>query len=84
MDASELNVRTGPGTWAPAVGTLSYTPVTIVGEAQDADGDLWYKIKYAGGEYYVYADYVTMQSGTTGATVDNSSSTSSFEEPSRW
>ena len=79
VDASELNVRTGPGTWAPAVGTLSYTPVTIVGEAKDADGDLWYKIKYAGGEYYVYADYVTIQSGTTGSSVDNSSS-SSFEE----
>ncbi|MBO4835961.1 MAG: hypothetical protein J5483_07590 [Lachnospiraceae bacterium] len=24
------------------------------------DGDLWYKIKYAGGEYYVYAEYITL------------------------
>ena len=78
VDASELNVRTGPGTWAPAVGTLSYTPVTIVGEAKDADGDLWYKIKYAGGEYYVYADYVTIQSGSSDAADYGSSF--SFEE----
>ncbi|MBR2754302.1 MAG: SH3 domain-containing protein [Lachnospiraceae bacterium] len=81
VDASELNVRTGPGTWAPAVGTLSYTTITIVGEAKDAEGDLWYKIKYAGGEYYVYADYVTIQSGTSDDVVySNSSSSSSFEE----
>ena len=81
VDASELNVRTGPGTWAPVVGTLSYTTVTIVGEAKDAEGDLWYKIKYAGGEYYVYADYVTIQSGTSDDVVySNSSSSSSFEE----
>ena len=78
VDASELNVRTGPVTWAPAVGTLSYTSVTIVGEEKDADGDLWYKIKYAGGEYYVYADYVTIQSGSSDAAEYGSSS--SFEE----
>lgn len=81
VNASELNVRTGPGTWAPAVGTISYTTVTIVGEANDAEGDLWYKIKYAGGEYYVFADYVTIQSEASDPVSVGSSQTSfSFDE----
>lgn len=79
MEASELNVRTGPGTWAPAVGTLSNTTVTIVGEANDEDGDLWYEIAYAGGEYYVCADYVTIQTDTSDALL-SSAAPSSFEE----
>ena len=74
-------MRTGPGTWAPSVGTISYSQVTIVGEAKDADGDLWYKIKYAGGEYYVYAEYVTIQSGASdSSSVVNASSSDSFED----
>ena len=82
VDASELNVRTGPGTWAPSVGTLSYTTVTITGEARDAEGNLWYQISYAGGSYYVFAEYVTIQSESTssGSTGSSSQSAGSFEE----
>ena len=65
VNASELNVRTSPGIYAPIVGQLSYTNVTVLGSATDSNGDLWYKIKYAGGEYYVYADYVTLQSSAS-------------------
>ena len=61
VNASELNVRTAPGTSSRIVGQLSYTDVTILGSEKDANGDLWYKIKYAGGEYYVYAAYVTIK-----------------------
>lgn len=85
VDAGELNVRTGPGTWAPVVGQLSYTTVTIQGEAKDADGNLWYKIAYAGGSYYVFADYVTIQSDSAGSSPAASQSAGSqaagsFEE----
>lgn len=73
VDASELNVRTSPGIYAPIVGQLSYTSVTILDSAKDMDGNLWYKIKYDGGEYYVYAEYVSLQNSDSASSTTVSS-----------
>lgn len=60
INAQDLNVRTKPGTNSYVVGTVSYREVTILGSETDEDGDLWYKISYLGGEYYVYGEYVSI------------------------
>ncbi|MCQ2529839.1 MAG: dockerin type I domain-containing protein [Lachnospiraceae bacterium] len=60
VNAQDLNVRTKPGTNSSVVGTVSYREVTILGFEKDSDGDVWYKISYLGGEYYVYGEYVSI------------------------
>ncbi len=66
VNASELNVRTKPGTTnSKIVGTLSYETVTILGSEKDSSGNLWYRISYNGGEYYIFAGYVTIQTNET-------------------
>ncbi len=77
INAEDLNVRTYPGTWAPVVGTISYRDVAILGSDTDADGDLWYRISYLGGEYYVYGEYVSLYNEEER---NVSSNTGSFEE----
>ncbi len=61
VNASGLNVRTKPTTsGSQIVGSLSYETVTILGRETDSSGNLWYKISYNGGEYYIFGSYVTL------------------------
>lgn len=63
VNANELNVRTRPSTeGSGVVGTISHQNVTILGRETDAFGNLWYKISYEGGEYYIFGSYVTVSS----------------------
>ena len=84
VNASDLNVRTKPSTSnSSVVGTISYQNVTILGSETDASGNLWYKISYDGGEYYIFGSYVTVNSNS--GSKDSSSQTintdyGSFEE----
>lgn len=49
VNASSLNVRSGPGTTYSSVAKLSSgTAVTVTGETTGADGKLWYQIRFAG------------------------------------
>ncbi len=60
VNASALNVRSGPGTNYSRKGTLSRgTKVTITGESGS-----WYKIKYGSGTGYVHKNYITITSGS--------------------
>lgn len=78
VNASDLNVRTKPSTsGSSVVGTISYTNVTILGSTKDSNGDLWYKISYAGGEYYIFGLYVTVSKSSGSSTTAASSSSSS-------
>ncbi len=57
VQVAELNVRQGPGTQYPSVGTLSAGDlVEIVG--RNADGS-WWAIAFRGGSAWVFADLVT-------------------------
>ena len=38
--------------------------VTILGSTKDSSGNLWYKISYDGGSYYIYGSYVTIVNNT--------------------
>lgn len=64
INASSLNVRSGPGTTYSAVSKLSQgTAVTVVGEKTASNGALWYEIRFSksgGGEAtgYVLGTYV--------------------------
>lgn len=49
VNATNLNVRSGPGTNYAAVGKLSQgAPVTVIGEKTAGDGVLWYQIRFNG------------------------------------
>lgn len=67
VNASSLNVRSGPGTTYKSVGRVSHgTSVTVVGEKSASDGALWYEIRYpgTGGAYktgYVLASYIRFE-----------------------
>lgn len=72
VNASDLNVRMYAGTWAPVVGSLSHCDVEILGSEKDMDGNLWYKISYLGGSYFVFGDYVSIKSEEeTYTSIDN-------------
>ncbi len=63
VGATSLNVRSGPGTGNAIVKKLSYgAAVTVVGEARDSAGTVWYKIRFTSGtetkEGYASADYI--------------------------
>lgn len=48
VNASTLNVRSGPGTSNAQVTRLAKgTSVTVIGEARAADGNLWYQIRFS-------------------------------------
>lgn len=50
VNATNLNVRSGPGTSYPSVAKLSYgTSVTVTGEQNAADGVVWYQIRFNSG-----------------------------------
>lgn len=49
INASSLNVRSGPGTTYSAITKLSQgTAVTVVGEKKASNGALWYEIRFSG------------------------------------
>ena len=49
VNASSLNVRSGPGTSNSIVAKLSRgADVTVIGEATASDGALWYQIRFTG------------------------------------
>lgn len=63
INATSLNVRSGPGTGNQAIAKLSQgTAVTVIGETTGSDGKLWYQIRFSGsnGETtgYVLGQYV--------------------------
>lgn len=50
VNATTLNVRSGPGTGNSVVRKLSYgAPVTVVGQETASDGVLWYKLQFTAG-----------------------------------
>ncbi|MGL5434388.1 MAG: SH3 domain-containing protein [Lachnospiraceae bacterium] len=58
VNASTLNVRSGPGTSNSQVAKLAKgTAVTVIGETTASDGKLWYQIRFSqsGGETTGYA-----------------------------
>ncbi|MEG1901837.1 MAG: SH3 domain-containing protein [Clostridium sp.] len=49
VNATNLNVRSGPGKTYPSVGKLSQgSAVTVISEQKAADGVLWYQIRFSG------------------------------------
>ena len=49
INATSLNVRSGPGTGNQAIARLSQgTTVSVVGETTGSDGKLWYQIQFSG------------------------------------
>lgn len=63
VNASTLNVRSGPGTSNSLVTKLAKgTSVTVINEKRSADGQLWYQIRFSSGQGtstgYVLSSYV--------------------------
>lgn len=77
VNANSVNVRSGAGTTNGIVGNLSSgTAVTIVGEAKDSSGKVWYKIEYTNGSGYMISDYITVD----GSSDNNNGSTGTYEK----
>lgn len=70
VNATNLNVRSGPGTSYQAVAKLSHgAPVTVVGEQTGTDGKVWYQIRFTGSggaetTGYVSSQYIRFPSAT--------------------
>lgn len=64
VNATNLNVRSGPGTSYQAVAKLSHgAPVTVIVEKAAADGTVWYQIRFSGQQTgYVSSQYVKFSS----------------------
>lgn len=63
VNATALNVRSGPGTGNSIVKKLSYgTAVTVIGETKDSAGTVWYQIRFTSGsetkEGYTSSAYI--------------------------
>ncbi|MCI8517572.1 MAG: SH3 domain-containing protein [Hungatella sp.] len=63
VNATSLNVRSGPGTSYGTVGKLSYgVSINVMGQSTGSDGKVWYQISFAqNGAWatgYVRSDYV--------------------------
>ncbi len=59
VNASSLNVRSGPGTSYSRVTSLSKgTSVTVINEVNGSDGKLWYQIRTSSGTGYVLHTYL--------------------------
>lgn len=62
VNASNLNVRSGPGTTYQSVGKLSYgTAVKVLSEKKASDGVLWYQIRFTGSGGKSASGYVSSQ-----------------------
>ncbi len=70
-------VRTGAGTNNDRITHLNKgTAVTVVGEATDGAGDVWYKIQYSGGTGYMHSDYIDLDGASAGSDGNTSGGTS--------
>lgn len=59
INATNLNVRSGPGTGNSVVAKLSHgTSVTIIDEKRASDGVLWYQIRFSGSNGAMTTGYV--------------------------
>ena len=59
VNATSLNVRSGPGTSYSSVARLSNNAeVTVLSQENGSDGYVWYKIRWSGGEGYARSDYI--------------------------
>lgn len=59
VNASSLNVRSGPGTAYSRVTSLSKgTSVTVINEVNGSDGKRWYQIRFGTGTGYVLGTYL--------------------------
>lgn len=59
INASSLNVRSGPGTSYSKTSSLTRgTAVTVLNETTGSDGRLWYQIRFSKGSGYVLSTYV--------------------------
>ena len=71
VNATNLNVRSGPGTSYQAVAKLSQgAPVTVIGEQTGTDGKLWYQIRFSGSGGaetigFVSSDYIKFPTAIT-------------------
>ena len=71
VNATNLNVRSGPGTSYQAVAKLSQgAPVTVIGEQTGTDGKLWYQIRFSGSggaetTGFVSSDYIKFPTAIT-------------------
>lgn len=79
VNCSSLYVRSGAGTNNSIVTSVTKnTTVTILGEAKDSNGTLWYKISVNGQTGYSSAQYITVtssgSSGSSGSSTNNSGS----------
>ncbi|MDO4939923.1 MAG: SH3 domain-containing protein [Lachnospiraceae bacterium] len=77
IKASNVNVRSGPGTNYSRKGMLSVgTQVVVIDEQSGSDGRVWCKITYNNGanEGFVLKDYIGMSSSPSGIT------TSAFDQ----
>ncbi len=64
VSVSELNIRQGPGTAYPSVGTLQRGDrIEIIGRNTDAS---WWAIVYRGGSAWVFAELVTPEGDISG------------------
>ena len=80
VNGDYVYVRTGAGTSnSKKTSLMKNAAITVIGEAKDSSGDLWYKIQYSGGEGYMFSEYVTFTQGSTssGSTANTGSSSSS-------
>ena len=86
VDATTLNVRSGPGTSYSSVGKLTNgVSVSITGETTGADGKVWYQIHCTDGgreiSGYVLSSYITFPTAyTTDANFENYLSSQGFPE----
>lgn len=66
-----VNIRKGAGTGSPVITTLKpYTPITVILQAKDSSGNVWYKIKYNNAYAYIISDYITISSTSTITTTE--------------
>lgn len=65
VDATEVNLRTGPGTEYSAIARISKTNVVILEKVKDKDGDPWCRIVHGDGDAYIYAEFLTNERSIT-------------------
>ena len=67
VNATTLNVRSGPGTSKSIVAKLTNgTSVSVLGETTGTDGKMWYHIQFGGGSKgYVLSSYLKFPTAYT-------------------
>lgn len=82
VNAASVNIRSGAGTNFSVIAVASQNEeVRVVGETNDSNGALWYKVKYKEVEGFMKADYVTI--GDSGNNGNNGSETTYPEKSAK-